>query len=301
MRQERRALQLRILALAHDPKHGLLRLLQIVQEDALKLAAAVGILGRLLQLPQRQREVALEDLLPERGRTAEEAVRQPFNLAHAELVSAERSDDSSRFNTPADALSRRFFMQPGDSLIDPSLAGHAVLSHGPGEHLHDLCQTEPAPFDEAGHHPDMRQDGAGPGQPRLSAQGRSCRRDHLGRDGWFTPLGVLLALLLLIRAIVGDTAAGRLAFAMGFPTAEGAAQIPALGVAPVREKENAAVPAAFQALAQSSLGSHNRPQQHVIREDQRGDWAVAIPVRGKPKILRDLDCKKPRLRLWTLL
>jgi hypothetical protein len=90
---ESRALQFGILTLAHDPKHPLLRLLQIVEEDPFELAATVGVRGGFLQLPHRQRQVTLQDLLPERRGAAEKAVRQTFDLTHAQRVAAEGADE----------------------------------------------------------------------------------------------------------------------------------------------------------------------------------------------------------------
>jgi hypothetical protein len=75
--------------------------------------------------------------------------------------------------------------------------------------------------------------------------------------------------------------------------------VPSPGVARVGEKENAAVPTARQAPAQPGVHSQYRSEQHVVRQDQRADRPPAIPIRGEAEMLSDLDCKKPRLWLWT--
>lgn len=87
---------------------------------------------------------------------------------------------------------------------------------------------------------------------------------------------------------------------MSLPATERTAQIPTPRVAGVSEKKYPAMPTSGSAPAQLRLGKENRSQQHVIPQNQGRDRAAAIPVRGKPEILRDLDCKKPRLWLWTL-
>jgi hypothetical protein len=60
------------------------------------------------------------------------------------------------------------------------------------------------------------------------------------------------------------------------------------------------VPAPFQAGAQTGLGSHHRSQQKIILQHQGGRRAPVIPVRPELKMLRDLDCKKPKLSLIML-
>jgi hypothetical protein len=114
--------------------------------------------------------------------------------------------------------------------------------------------------------------------------------------------GILLALLLLARFIlvVSCAAPTGLALAVGFPTSEGTAQVPTLGIPWVGEKENPAVPTTSQAPAQIRLGTANRSQQRVIRKNQADHRAGPIPIHGKSKILPDLDCINPSTWLWTL-
>ena len=87
---------------------------------------------------------------------------------------------------------------------------------------------------------------------------------------------------------------------MNFPAAEGTPQIPPAGIAWVGEKKDPAVPTTSPAPAQLRLGPQNRAQQHVIGKDQSHHRAAPIPIRAKLKMLPDLDCKNPRLWLWTL-
>ena len=77
---------------------------------------------------------------------------------------------------------------------------------------------------------------------------------------------------------------------MSFPAAEGTTQIAPPRVAIMSEKKNPTVPTARPAPAQLKLESQNRPEQHVIREDQSDDRTAPIPIRGEPKMLPDLDC-----------
>jgi hypothetical protein len=95
---------------------------------------------------------------------------------------------------------------------------------------------------------------------------------------------------------------------MGFPAAKGAAQIAApdpthirtAGIARIGEKEDAAVPAAGQAPSQVRPAAQHRSHELVVLQDQQPDFRPAIPVPRKLKVLRDLDCKKPKVSLRTL-
>ena len=49
------------------------------------------------------------------------------------------------------------------------------------------------------------------------------------------------------------------------------------------------------------LGAQDRSQQHIILQHQGGDRAPAIPIRPELKMLRDPDCKKPKLSLRMLM
>jgi hypothetical protein len=188
-------------------------------------------------------------------------------------------------------------MQPGDSLVDPPRADHAVLSQGPQQHRHHLRQTHRTPLQETGHHAQLREHWPGPGRRELGHRRR--RRWRASRG--FAALGVERPLLLLARLIpvVGRTALAGLMPAMRLPTAEGTAQIATPRVARVREKEDPAVPTAGQAPAQPRLGAEHRSQQRVIREHQGDHRTASIPIGDEPKLRRDLDCQKPRFWLWT--
>jgi hypothetical protein len=77
-------------ALGHKADEELLGRFQIRDQHAFKLAASVGILGQVFELLQGQGQMPLADLLPERLRAAEEAVRQLLDLAGAEFFAAQR-------------------------------------------------------------------------------------------------------------------------------------------------------------------------------------------------------------------
>jgi hypothetical protein len=87
------AFQAGILALAHDPLHVFLRQFQIVEEQALELAAIFRIDRGFLHSLQRQGDVAAQDLLPKTVRAAKEAVGQLLDFAHAQFVPAEGLDN----------------------------------------------------------------------------------------------------------------------------------------------------------------------------------------------------------------
>ena len=82
-----------IPAFGHDAQQDLLSLLQIGQEQAFKLAAPVGIVGEILELLQRQAQMAFTDLLSERLRTPEKTVRQLFDLLGAEFFVTQGGDE----------------------------------------------------------------------------------------------------------------------------------------------------------------------------------------------------------------
>lgn len=100
--------------------------------------------------------------------------------------------------------------------------------------------------------------------------------------------------------VIGSTALGGLLFAVGFPAAEGAAQVVSPRIARMCEKENAAVPAPGQAGTRTRLGSQHRSQQPVILQNQAGYFALSIPIGLELKMLLDPICKKPKLRLKML-
>ena len=88
---------------------------------------------------------------------------------------------------------------------------------------------------------------------------------------------------------------------MGLPAAEGTAQVVPAGIARVGQEENATVPAPGQAGTQMRLGPEHRSQQHVTLQYQGGYRASAVPVRPELKVLRDPDCKRPKLSLRILM
>ena len=67
-----------IRALGHEANEDFLRLLQVGQEQALELAAPVRVVGKVLELLQRQGQMSFADLLSEdsgRGKTRAPAAR----------------------------------------------------------------------------------------------------------------------------------------------------------------------------------------------------------------------------------
>jgi hypothetical protein len=91
------------------------------------------------------------------------------------------------------------------------------------------------------------------------------------------------------------TALRRSLLAVGRTAAERTAQVVPMGIARVGQEENAALPAPGQAGAQMRLGVQHRSQQHVILQYQGGSRAPAVPVHPELKMLRDPDCKRPKL------
>ncbi len=171
-----------------------------------------------------------------------------------------------------------------------------MLSHDPSEHLYHLCQTNWATLDKAGDHADIFHDRLWPRWIFL--------RQRYGNhgNGLLPPFGILPLLLplALLILVVGDTPLVGLTFAMGLSASKRTAQVVALGVPGVREKEDPAVPTSLEARAQLRLVSNDRSEQHVVAEDQTDYRTAPIPIRGEPKMLPDGYCKKPKTWLWTL-
>jgi hypothetical protein len=69
----------------------------------------------------------------------------------------------------------------------------------------------------------------------------------------------------------------------------------------MREKKDPAMPAPGQASLQQRLSSENRSQKYVILQNQSPHPFLSIPLGRKLEILRDLNCKKPRLSLKVLM
>jgi len=85
------------------------------------------------------------------------------------------------------------------------------------------------------------------------------------------------------------------------PTTKGTPdEAPLLQVARVRQKENAAIPASGPANAQVRFGPQNRSQDKIVFQHQGGHCSLTIPVGPTLKMLRDPDCKKPKLWLRML-
>ena len=83
----------RIGALGHQADQEFLGLLQIRDHHAFKLAASVSILGQVLELLQRQGQMPLADLLPQRLRTAEKPMRQLLDLPGTEFFAPQRGHE----------------------------------------------------------------------------------------------------------------------------------------------------------------------------------------------------------------
>src|SRR5438477_2792051 len=94
-----RSLQPPVLALAHHPLHVFLGDFQVLQQHPFKLVASVRILGHLPHGLQHQSGMSFPDGLAERSGPAKVAVRQLFNLPHAELLPAQGQDELDRKST----------------------------------------------------------------------------------------------------------------------------------------------------------------------------------------------------------
>jgi hypothetical protein len=130
---ENPALQARILTLAHDALHVLLEHFQVAEQNPLKLAASVRIRRHLLHLPQRQRHVALEDLLAERSRPAKKSVGQLLEVPHAQILAAHRHDELLDLLL-LDAVHAHELAQSVHIRVDRERTAEELLTHR-GAHL----------------------------------------------------------------------------------------------------------------------------------------------------------------------
>ena len=81
-------LQAPVVAFTHDPLHVLVRDLEISEQRAFELVAALGIFGNVPDPLQRQSDMTAVNRLPERLRSPEVPMRELFNLTHAQFLSA---------------------------------------------------------------------------------------------------------------------------------------------------------------------------------------------------------------------
>jgi hypothetical protein len=196
-------------------------------------------------------------------------------------------------------------MEPDHSVIDFPAPDHGVLSQNSLEHLEDLCPTHRSGLDQADHHPHILQHQRIPPERTLLGNrdaGRASRRTIAVRLGP-SALAVECALLLLAHRItvISDAPQSGLLLAVSCPAAKGTTQVFAAGITRMSEKKDPAMPAPGQASSQQGLGSENRPQQYVIFQHQSCHPLPSIPLGRKLEILRDLNCKKPRLSLKMLM
>lgn len=188
-------------------------------------------------------------------------------------------------------------------MIDVSAPAHAVLSQIFPEHLHDLSLAHRASLNQADHHPHVLDHEPGPGAEVDLGSGAGWSGSVRSMGGRFGSSALIEGGLLFLTvgvAVVGDTTTGRLLLAVGLPAAEGTTQVVAAGIARMGEKENSAVPAPLQAGSQLRLGTSNRSQEQIILRHQAGYRTSPIPVGPKLKMLRNPDCKKPKLSLRML-
>ncbi len=194
-------------------------------------------------------------------------------------------------------------MEPGHSLIEFAAAGHGVLSQIARQHPEHLAAADPPAFNQAGDYPHVLDHQPVP--PQAAALGRPGSGRVGSWLGWTilarpTLIEVALLALSLGLAVESGTTLPRSLLAVSLPATEGTAQVVPTDIARVGQEENPAVPAPGQAGTQLRLGVQNRPQQHIIFLHQRGHRARAIPIRPKLKMLRDPNCKKPKLSLRML-
>ena len=107
------------------------------------------------------------------------------------------------------------------------------------------------------------------------------------------------ALSLRVLPVIDSRAPDRLPSLVLLSAAERTTdQVQTTVVAPVDEKENAAMPAPDQAmLPRHRLGSSHRSQNLIVFQNRCPSFVRSVPVRTELKKLRDLGCKKLKLAL----
>lgn len=195
-------------------------------------------------------------------------------------------------------------MQPGDSLIDFSALGGAVLSQIFPEHLQDLYSAHRTILDQTHHHLHIVEERSPLGRRALSSRDAGWWRRRVLAVG-LGPAALLVEVALLPLApgitVISDTPDGRLPLAMSFLAAKRTTQVLPTATTRMREEKDPAMPAPDQAASQAGLGPQNRSQNYVILQNQSGDFLSPIPLRTKLEMLRDPDCKKAKLLLWMLM
>jgi len=204
----------------------------------------------------------------------------------------------------AGCLSRRMFIEPGHSVIDPAPPAHARLSQNLRQQLQDLLPADFPALDPTDDHPHMLHDRLRPRS--AAAQGRGvlgvARRRGGGAAASSRAALVQIPFLFspFLGPVVVGTATRGLLTPVGLTAAKGTTQVLAPRIARISEKKDAAVPASGQAPSPVRLASQHRSHELVILQDQLPDLRPAIPVPRKLKMLRDRYCKKPKLSLKIL-
>jgi hypothetical protein len=183
-------------------------------------------------------------------------------------------------------------------MIDFDAAAHAVLSQNSLEHLGNLSPADRSVLNQAADHAHMFDY-----RHRPVVRLVTWNFGRIVRTNCCPAFIILLALLDLpiLPPVVIDAALGGTLSAVSILAAKGTSQVRTTGVARVRQKENAAMPAPGQAGSQTRLGSQNRSQKQIILQHQGGYRPSVIPVRPELEMLLDLDCKKPKLSLRMLM
>ena len=208
-------------------------------------------------------------------------------------------------------------MQKTPNVVRPSPVGDAVLSQSAPQQAGDLPAIEFDPFDQAQHHPHVRQHGRARQTPlvqhylfqpqfgllrqRIDRPGRrgSWRRWRRTRDGRGDVFpAVIEALLLLLargRLIVGHTSLARTLPTMVVSAAKGTTQVPTTGVPGMSQKLNPAATAGHDATLPFGMGLKERGQRDLILLNNRLGAIVLGPIRPKQEDLLERDDKKAKV------
>jgi len=222
-------------------------------------------------------------------------------------------------------------VQKTPKVIDPAASADAVLSQSLPQPVEDFAARDSDAFDQAHHHPHVRQHrrsrqtrlvehhpfpsrfdrhrrcvagGRGTGVPACGSRvrrrplGIKIRLRLHGRRNLVAMAAAIEPLLLRFpgrRLVVGGTPSAGTLPTMVLPATEGTTQVPPTRVSRMREKANPAVRAVRYAPLKLGMRLQDRVQHGLILPDKRPGAIELMPIRAKREKLLDGDGKKARL------
>jgi len=144
----------------------------------------------------------------------------------------------------------------------------AVLSQNTFDHGYDLAAAKRPSFNETGYHLQMNNQGV-------------IVPDWLPAQAFSTTIDLLFLYFALGGLVIGGASLRGALFAVGVTTPKRTTNIAPSNIAIIGQKENAAVPASFQAWPQVGMLSDHKTKLAQILRGYRPNPLLPIPVRIK--------------------